>query len=168
MKYNFLDKYQEKSDERLITWLHNADKRPGNEKAGEVAFHINLIWLKRRLEFEAGRIQPSLEADGVLSAFGYKVGDFGIRDQNERLRILRLILRSELPPIKTPQYLSEWGAPNSRQRETKLKGVLIALIQSAKKRGSTTKNRYANACKAWGSDLAHVESWANSGVQLSA
>ena len=168
MKYNLLEQCQEKSDERLITWLHNADKRPGNERAAEVAFHLNLTWLKRRLEFEAGRIQPSLKADGVLSAFGYKVGDFGVRDQSERLRILRLVLRSELPPIKTPKYLREWGEPNSRQRENKLKSVLIALNQSAKKRRLATKSYYANACNAWESDLAQLEDWVNSGLQRSA
>ena len=154
---NIAEKCQVKSDERLMTWLNNADKQPDNERAIRVAIHINLTWLKRRLEFEAGRIQPSLPAEGVLSAFGYKVGDFGIRDQNERLRILRLILRSELPPIKTPKYLREWGEPHSLKRENKLKSVLLALIHSAKQRRLATKNYYVNACKAWESDLALLE-----------
>ena len=143
-----------KRDEDLMKLLHNANKHRDAEIGHQVASQVFAEWRSRSLRFMNDPPACSLEADGVLSAFGYRVGEFGVRDSQERLRILRLIFDAEIPPINDPYYVRSWGRPKSQQRKRRLTSVIASLIHSTKRKSAG--KRFANALKDWTSDLQAI------------
>jgi hypothetical protein len=53
----------------------------------------------------------------------------------ERKAILKEVYEREIPPVFTPNYLAEWGAPGSSARLKKMAETLAAFARNAKRRG---------------------------------
>ena len=146
------------SDSELLRWLHNADRHPDLERAGPVKDAIYTVWRLRQESFNDGKLSATLAADGVLSAFGYSVGDFGLRNPEERQRILNLVLEAHLPPLVSPSYLQEWGMPNSEKRREKLMNVFSSLAFGASQMRGKHKAARENAISDWNTDLEYIVS----------
>ena len=154
MKRDFSHVIPGKCDEDLMKLLHNASKHRDTEIGNDVSSQVFAEWRARSLRFMTDSTACSLNADGVLSAFGYRVGEFGVRDSHERLRILKLIFDAEIPPINDPSYVRSWGRPRSQQRKRRLTSVIASLIHSTTRKSAG--KRFANALKDWNSDLQAV------------
>ena len=146
-----------KRDEDLMKLLHNASKHRDAELGHHVASQVFAEWRSRSGQFINDPTACSLKADGVLSAFGYRVGEFGVRDSKERLRILKLIFNAEIPPINDPSYVRSWGRPKSQQRKRRLASVIASLIYSTKRK--SPGKQFANALKDWTGDLQAIASF---------
>lgn len=146
-----------KTDSELMKLLQNADQHTNKKRGDEAKFWIFKTWEHRGRLFQEGSIEVSLAADGVLSAFGYRVGDFGIKDPCERQRILNLILEANLPPVREPAYVSEWGLPRSSIRKRKLVKVLLGLKYGASRTSGNHLAARQNAISAWQSDIQYLQ-----------
>lgn len=144
-----------KSDADLIKLLKNANQRRLDPRAGVLIERIFAVFQKRSLEFLRRNRNVELNAQGVLSAFGYKVGHDGVKDPEIRHQILDLIYQIDLPPVLNQDYMREWGAPKSVQRKAKLIRVLSKFIESCKRR-KANKLSYRLAVADWENDLAYV------------
>jgi len=112
--------------------------------------------LQKRVDnFKEGGKGLLMDAEGVLSAFNYRVGDFGISSQSKRLSLLKLIIESPIPPIKDVDYIEEWGQPNSPKRLSKLKNTLIGLASNRKKQNNP---RWRKAIGHWEHDFSKIRS----------
>ena len=148
-----------KSNKELMVFLHNVSNnvKPSQlERAAELKKAIYAEWSVRNKDFLAGRAVEMMQADGVLSAFGYRVGDTGVSKQRARLAILALVLEAPIPPIVDPEYTREWGLPKSEARIQKLTRTLKGLINGVERRSSNSRVAYARALTQWQSDLAIV------------
>ena len=112
--------------------------------------------LQKRVDnFKEGEKGLLMDAEGVLSAFNYRVGDFGISSQSKRLSLLKLIIESPIPPIKDLDYIEEWGQPSSPKRLSKLKNTLIGLASNRKKQNNP---RWRKAIGHWEHDFSKIRS----------
>jgi hypothetical protein len=143
-----------KSDADLIKLLKNANRRTYDPRSGVLKKRIFTVFEQRSAQFIRRNRGAELAASGILSAFGYRVGHDGIRDPQIRQQILDLIYTAELPPVLDPNYIREWGSPESPQRKAKLTRVLSSFIRSCKRR-TTNKLSYRLALSHWESDLAY-------------
>lgn len=154
MSNDFSHVIPHKRDEDLMKLLHNASKHRDAKIGHHVASQVFAEWRSRSLRFINDPTACSLKADGVLSAFGYRVGEFGVRDSEERLRILKLIFDAEIPPINDTSYVRSWGRPKSQQRKRRLTSVIASLIYSTERKSAG--KRFANALKDWTGDLQAI------------
>jgi len=147
-----------KSDVDLMKMLENANRVANDPRAIRLKQEIFRIWQDKAVEFLRNRITADLDDKGVLSAFGYRVGHQGIRSQEIRQQKLELIMNANIPPIISPTYLHEWGAPNSFKRKRKLVRILSKFIRGAENR---TRNRlsYRLAKTDWETDLRFVQAF---------
>jgi hypothetical protein len=74
-------------------------------------------------------------AEGILSAFGYHVGETNGRPDRVRRLLLDDIFSVHLPPINSRAYMSEWGSPTSAGRLRKIADTLASLTRNEKRRG---------------------------------
>ena len=68
--------------------------------------------------------------EGVLLALGYHVGQTHPVSAAVRQQILRHIVEGELPPIRSHDYMRDWGAPGTADRLKKLAETLAALARN--------------------------------------
>jgi hypothetical protein len=147
-------------DNGLARLLSNAQsllaKNPDNHDAKKVVEEVQAEW-ERRLElFKNGDYKATTPENGVLSIVGYKVGNDGGAER-ERRQKLDFIMSGVLPPVSSPAYMAEWGAPNSRERYRKLHRVIRVLASSNKH----FPNREL-AIQHWEEDLVYLEeTWAS-------
>lgn len=87
---------------------------------------------------------------GMLSFLGYHVGETQPRPQSVRRCILEYAFECQLPPLDSPVYYSEWGAPLTARRLRKLSNTLAALTRNARRRDAVTLGR---AIGDWERDL---------------
>ncbi len=98
-----------------------------------------------------GRYKASTPEEGVLDAYGYKVGKSGLKDFARRKR-LDAIMSEELPLVGSPAHMVEWGSPFSPQRYRKLHRVIQVNISSHKYRDNLEV-----AVADWEEDLDYLE-----------
>jgi len=159
MPLSISDVVKGKTDQELMKLLHNIMANTNSAHAGIAHVRKHAVfdeWSFRSEHYKCGVDLKVMPADGVLSAFGYRVGDYGIRDSSKRHRILLLILEAPIPPINDPEYVQSWGAPKSIERINKLSRTLRGLIYGAKNRSKNGVASYANALAQWESDLAII------------
>jgi hypothetical protein len=77
----------------------------------------------------------SSPSEGMLSAFGYHVGQVKGRAQRFRWFLLDDIFTSVLLPINGPDYMRKWGHPNSATRLKQLNLTLAMLGTNERGRG---------------------------------
>ena len=147
-----------KSNEDLMRLLKNAQRMSGSRKAEDAKTLIYKEWGARSQAFLQGKKVQIMEADGVLSAFGYHVGDYGVTDKVTRRAILATVMESPIPPINDPYYVAEWGAPRSKRRARKLIRTLHGLIANASKKGGKHRQALKRAIGDWSDDLAYLQS----------
>ena len=109
----------------------------------------------RTNELRDNRHCPVMAADGVLSAFNYRVGDNGITSAEERLVILKLIIESPIPPINNIEYVEKWGEPCTPKRLRTLQRTISGLIHNRRRNGR--QFRYRRAIGHWENDLRTIE-----------
>jgi len=101
------------------------------------------------------RIDNNFKGDrpeiGVLAICGYHVGNLGENKVKRRI-ILEFIMHNELPKISNPNYMNEWGLPNSTKRLKKLITSLRAFIDDKKKFG----HKMDKAIREWEEDLKFI------------
>ena len=146
---------------RMLTnvWnvLNNQDRYDSSQisKANFRKKRIYEEFSKRTLDFKQNKSYSVMNADGVLSAFGYHVGDYGISCPNKRFLILKLIIDCTIPPIKDAQYINKWGTPCSAKRMETLQRTLRGFIISTRRKNNCFQFR--RALKHWEHDLAAIE-----------
>ena len=145
------------SNKSLMMMLHNisANTDPRRfEKAAERKRAIFREWVRRTRQFMCGDSVDVMEEQGVLSAFGYRVGESGLSSDSKRRRILELIFEAPIPPILNPDYVREWGCPQSAQRKQKMGNVLRGLAHTS--RVNNIGSSHALALRHYETDLAVV------------
>lgn len=143
-----------KSQTDLIRMLRNATERSQDPRSIELKKAIFEVFEERLAQERV----VDLDEQGILSAFGYRVGHSGERDSVVRRQLLELIYGASLPPILSTNYVRQWGKPKSRQRKSKMIAVLSSLIKGCESR-KRTKKSYGLAASDWRTDLAFVSSF---------
>ncbi|MCZ7468148.1 hypothetical protein M0412_08755 [Agrobacterium sp. O3.4] len=91
--------------------------------------------------------------DGVLSFFGYKVGQLSVLTPSMRYAILDRVFRIALPPVLPSPHMALWGTPNSLRRLHKLAETIAAFVRNAKRRQNPS---YRRAIGEWEHDLQRL------------
>ncbi|TAX54604.1 hypothetical protein [Rhizobium leguminosarum] len=91
--------------------------------------------------------------DGVLSFFGYQVGQSSQITSSTRYAILDRVFRIVLPPILPGSHMALWGMPNSRRRLQKMAEAIAAFVRNAKRRQNPS---YDRAIGDWEYDLQRL------------
>ena len=101
----------------------------------------------------------NLVKDDVLNSFieplayVYKGDpDFSRILEDAILKILKIILDSELPIVGSPAYTLEWGKPNSKVRLEKMKNTLLGLC-------ANKDSSYKQAISHWKEDYKVISKW---------
>ena len=145
----------DKTDKELITLYKNCDRLKNERKnALTLMKEIEKEWGKRLSDVRKGEYMFSIADEGMLSAFGYHVGDFGLNNNETRKYLLDIIVNCEyLPPIfcETRNYTFQWGKAKSSKRINKLLNVLGGLKYAHKNKASLK-----NAVKHWDCDYEFI------------
>jgi hypothetical protein len=145
----------EMDDNRLRTLFLNAQKKLLNDASSDDALlvigEIEKEWQRRLKAFQEGIYKAQSPEEGVLKAIGYKVGNDGL-PAHQRRALLEHILTRQLPPVGSPAYMAEWGAPGTKERYRKLHRVIRILASSALTLGNMEKA----ACE-WEEDLEFLD-----------
>ena len=152
-----LELLQRKSNKELIILLHNCIKSSDMKRADNIKQLVFEVLTTRNKKFLTGGSIDVMDADGVLSAFGYHVGDDGIKDDFARQRILRLVLETPIPPILDRNYVAEWGAPSSPERLLKTLAALHGFIGNKRSQSPNRQVSYTRALEHWEKDLKYLE-----------
>lgn len=91
--------------------------------------------------------------DGILSFFGYQVGQSSQINSSTRYAILDRLFRIVLPPILPSSHLALWGLPQSRRRLQKMAETIAAFVRNAKRRQNPS---YGRAIGDWEHDLQRL------------
>ncbi|MGO8224445.1 hypothetical protein [Rhizobium ruizarguesonis] len=91
--------------------------------------------------------------DGILSFFGYQVGQSSQITSSTRYAILDRVFRIVLPPILPGSHMALWGMPNSRRRLQKMAEAIAAFVRNAKRRQNPS---YDRAIGDWEYDLQRL------------
>ena len=145
-----------RTDKELMTLLHNTMNHCDQKRALDKKREVYKIWSFRNELFTSGTRLNVHPWDGVLSAFGYHVGDNGINDTKKRHKILDHVLEAPIPPVRDPAYVKEWGKPNSRKRIRKLERTLIGLYKGFSKIKTNRQISYERAINQWKMDLQYI------------
>jgi hypothetical protein len=94
-------------------------------------------------------------ADGMLSFFGYHVGETSGLIMSVRRDILDYIYRGNLPLVSDAAYTQSWGPPASPQRLKKLAMTLSHLARNALAKENPN---YETAISEWEADLKYIKS----------
>jgi len=147
---------QDKTNEQLMNLLHNIIECSHEDEAKEAKVYLYQEWLKRNKSFISGRKTSLMRADGVLSAFRYRVGDGGVTDDGKRHRILDHVLEAPIPPILSADYTKKWGAPNSHARKKALLRTLYGFVSGVNHKSEHSQDRLGRAKSHWQQDIAYV------------
>ncbi|NEJ39513.1 hypothetical protein [Rhizobium ruizarguesonis] len=91
--------------------------------------------------------------DGILSFFGYQVGQSSQITSSTRYAILDRVFRIVLPHILPGSHMALWGMPNSRRRLQKMAEAIAAFVRNAKRRQNPS---YHRAIGDWEYDLQRL------------
>lgn len=144
------------SNEQLMTMLHNIMNHSDRAQANAKKVQLYAVWELRNEAFCSGKNIETLPADGVLSAFRYKVGDGGITNAAKRQLILDYILEAPIPPIVDREYTMKWGEPNSPKRKKQLIRTLKGFVSGVKRR-NYSRDQFLRAKTHWEEDIAYLE-----------
>lgn len=147
-----IDKIPEKAGDDLLKIFNNAiralEKGYKEAEATALIAAIRKEW-DQRLRILQDTGEKELPAEGMLKALGYSVGSHGERAPVRRL-IIDMLMTGTLPPVFSPAYVAEWGAPLSRQRYDKLHTVIFVLRKKAPRAWEEAKEE-------WTDDLIYIE-----------
>jgi hypothetical protein len=93
-----------------------------------------------------------LYQDGLLSYVGYSVGA-NAPNQQTRTDILDCVFHNQIPRVKSPEHMLEWGAPGSPERLRKMANCLATFTRNMKRNGTAD---YGIAIEHWESDLDYL------------
>jgi len=96
-------------------------------------------------------LSPAWPETGLLRFMGYTVGDNGI-NQFRRQKILNTIFEGLLPNVNSPEYMEEWGIPQTAKRLKKLANSIAAFVRNSK-RSSIDMSK---AISEWENDLEYL------------
>lgn len=91
--------------------------------------------------------------DGLLSFVGYRVGKTNGLEEAKRHQILRCVLFNVLPNVDSPEYMQEWGVPQSSARLKKMAESIASFTRNAKRKD---RNRMSYAISDWEDDLSFL------------
>lgn len=80
--------------------------------------------------------------EGVLSYVGYRVGRNGL-SEGVRLQILNCVFHNTLPRVESPEYMEEWGTPETSERLQKLAESIAAFTRNANAIRATIRRQSA-------------------------
>lgn len=92
-------------------------------------------------------------ATGLLAYLGYRVGQNGAVT-SERQHILDYVYNQEVPNVNSPEYMSEWGQPQTGTRLEKTAETIAASVRNAKRR---TDADLSLAIQEWEDDLEYTK-----------
>jgi len=90
--------------------------------------------------------------EGLLKFVGYQTGE-AARSEFIRRDILDWVFHNELPRVKSPVYMAEWGAPKTPDRLRKMANCLATFTRNAKRRVSAD---CGEAISQWQGDLNYL------------
>ncbi len=135
---------------KLITLWHNS-LTYNDPQMGQAARDIvEQEWTNREVEI-CVNCNVVVPETGLLAALGYRVGSTRGLEPKLRWAILERVYNAELPLVHSSSYMAEWGAPNSRQRRSKLVNTLTAFIES-----KNCRSIYGKAVRDWSADLEYL------------
>lgn len=111
------------------------------------------------------------QEEGVLSFYGYHVGNTNGVSSSIRKTILEGVFYAIIPPIFEFSYLYQWGAPETPARLKKMADVLASNARNFKRQ---QKSAYFDAIAEWEDDLHFLKNkfyigkfnfdWPNAGI----
>jgi len=106
-------------------------------------------------DIEAPLGKKNLKSDwpetGLLRFMSYTVGVNGI-GRRRREEILDSVFKSVLPNINSPDYMKQWGSPDTAKRLRKIAKSIAALIRNAKRNSMDL----SLAIRHWTNDLDYL------------
>lgn len=102
----------------------------------------------------ASKVDKSFEQVGMLSFFGYKVGEEGVVTSERRNILDKLFVERALPQLNSHEYVKEWGLPRTATRLRKMAESLAAFCRNAKRR---TSAQMSKSIDDWEADLAWLK-----------
>lgn len=145
------------SNEQLMVMLHNIMKHGSSAAADTRKAALYQEWATRNQCFCSGQDTHVMAGDGVLSAFGYRVGDNGITRAAKRQLILDHVLEAPIPPLVSKDYTKKWGRPNTTNRKETLLRTLKGLVSGVNKRRAYMRDSYARAKSHWEQDIEYIQ-----------
>ena len=103
--------------------------------------------------------QKNWRQEGLLSNMGYRVGKRGLY-KSKRRDILRDVFKGAIPNVGDPDYMLEWGRPDTSKRLCKLANTLAALSRGAKRKESDM----SMSIQDWDGDLGWLKETFYDGV----
>lgn len=91
--------------------------------------------------------------EGLLRMMRYTVNRQDALPDELRRTILTRIFEGHLPPLISPEYMSEWGDPHSSSRLKKIATEIAAFTRNAKRRHNPAMR---SAISAWEADLSFL------------
>jgi len=131
----------------VLDKLDEAEKRKRiRDEISKERDEINKEW-GRRLENEEGyiRTDPKI-GKGMLTFFRYHPHQEG-RSMQRRQCVLKYILKYNLPPVTSRDYMGKWGAPGTEERFIRLRVSIQAKVNQE------NDNIPGEAVIAWKKDL---------------
>ncbi|MDO3434520.1 hypothetical protein QWJ46_17730 [Rhizobium sp. CBN3] len=92
-------------------------------------------------------------SDGVLSFFGYEVGQSSRLNSSTRYAVLHRVFRIMLPQMLPTTHMALWGPANSGWRLKKIAETIAAFVRNAKRRRNPS---YSQAIDDWEYDLQRL------------
>lgn len=117
------------------------------DKLDEGAF----AWPETAASRGRNRLQFDELGDGMLSYFGYRVGNNGV-SRSARRDILDRVFSQELPYAFPGDYMDKWGEPESPERLQKMANSLAAFTRNAKRKNGDVDAAVSD----WESDLDYL------------
>ena len=135
----------------VLDKLAEAEKRNRiRDEISKKRDEISKEWA-RRLENEEGYVitDPKM-GKGMLTFFLYHPYQEG-RSMQRRQCVLKYILRYNLPPVTSRDYMCKWGAPGTEERFIRLRASIQAKINGEH------DNIPGEAVRAWKKDLEFLD-----------
>lgn len=144
---------------KIFTENYNSGSYPACPSAMEVVSKKNSGRISQKGWGRSPNVSTKMgsvnwKEEGILSAFGYRVGKSNGVEESVRHRILNEILMcNDLSSFESEINSGEWGAPRSEKRFAKLVSTLQLRINIAKGRQRSGHVDFHQAIREWKRDL---------------
>lgn len=120
---------------------------------------LGFDWPSTKVSLD-GRPKPPPDSQdwpkvGLLKHVGYRVGTEGKKKSRRRDILREVFISTDLPKVRLPEHMREWGHAKSNVRLEKLANCIATFCRNAKRNQSSN---YSLAIDHWESDLKWLRS----------
>lgn len=144
------------NDETAREWLRERSEMNEARKQNKSRKHMKFPWPTTRAPIgKYGLGDVFHYKRGLLSYVGYSVGRSG-EQEDIRYEILDWVFHNTLPRVKSEQYMSDWGEPETPARLRKMAECLASFARNHKRNAEKNEVDYETAIREWELDLKYL------------